>query len=192
MTYDFFAYVSRMKYIKRWCLMHSEIEENVKEHTFDVCVIAHALAVIGNAYYGKAYDVEKTVLYAMYHETSEVVTGDLPTPVKYFNSSINVAYKDLERLADEKLLSTLPDELKEEFAKSVLPDLSSGEYKLVKCADRLSAYIKCLEELKIGNKEFAKAKTSIMKDIEKMPQEEVKYFVKNILPVYGKTLDELE
>ena len=192
MTYDFFAYLSRMKYIKRWCLMHSEVEENIKEHSFDVVVISHALAVIGNVYYGKDYDVEKVVLYATYHETSEVITGDLPTPVKYFNESIKGAYKDLERIACEKLLDTLPAELRAEYEKSVLPDTTSKEYVLVKCADRISAYIKCLDELKIGNKEFSKAKKSIFADIEKMPQEEVKYFVKNILPSYGKTLDELE
>jgi len=172
--------------------MHSEVEENIKEHSFDVCVIAHALAAIGNAYYGKSYDVEKVLLYATYHETSEVITGDLPTPVKYFNESIKGAYKDLERLACEKLLQTLPDELREQYVGAVLPDTDSPEYKIVKCADRIAAYIKCVEELKIGNKEFAKAKTSIYKDIEKMPQEEVAYFVRNILPVYAKTLDELE
>ena len=192
MTYDFYAYLARMKYIKRWCLMHSEEEENIKEHSFDVIVISHALALIGNAYYGKDYDVEKVVLYAAYHETSEVITGDLPTPVKYFNESIHGAYKDLETLANKKILATLPEELRVEYEKSVLPDTQSKEYRLVKCADRLSAYIKCLEELKIGNKEFAKAKTLIYKDIEKMPHEEVKYFVKNVLPSYGKTLDELE
>lgn len=191
-NYDFFAYISRMKYIKRWCLMHSEVEENIKEHSFDVCVIAHALAVIGNVYFGKNHDVEKVLLYAAYHETSEVITGDLPTPIKYFNEKINVAYKDLERLSCEKLLSTLPAEIAEEYKRSVLPDTSSPEYKLVKYADRLSAYIKCLEELKIGNKEFVKAKTSIYKDIEKADSDEVRYFVKNVLPVYGKTLDELE
>lgn len=192
MTYDFYAYMARMKYIKRWCLMHSEVEENIKEHSFDVVVISHALAVIGNAYYNKDYDVEKVLLYATYHETSEVITGDLPTPVKYFNENIKGAYKDLERLACEKLLSTLPEELKAEYEKSVLPDTTTKEYRIVKCADRIAAYIKCLDELKIGNKEFAKAKTSIYKDIEKMPEEEVKYFVKNVLPSYGKTLDELE
>ena len=172
--------------------MHSEEEENIKEHSFDVCIIAHALATVGNKYYGKSYDIEKVLLYAAFHETSEVVTGDLPTPIKYFNEKINVAYKDLEKLSCEKLLSTLPDEIAAEYRKSVLPDVSSDEYKLVKYADRLSAYIKCLEELKIGNKEFAKAKTAIYKDVEKADSDEVKYFVKNVLPVYGKTLDELE
>ena len=190
--FDFYAYISRMKYIKRWCLMHSEVEENIKEHSFDVTVLAHALAVIGNVYYGKNYDVEKVVLYATYHETSEVITGDLPTPIKYFNEKINVAYKDLERLACEKLLATLPEKIREEYSKSVLPDSTSPEYVIVKCADRLSAYIKCLEELKIGNKEFAKAKTSIYKDVLKYDLEEVKYFIEKVLPVYGKTLDELE
>lgn len=172
--------------------MHSDEEENIKEHSFDVSIIAHALATIGNAYYGKNYNVEKVLLYATYHETSEVITGDLPTPVKYFNAKINGAYKELEKLANQKLLSTLPEELRREYEKALLPDTAEEEYRLVKCADRISAYVKCIEELKIGNKEFEKAKKSIYKDIEKMDREEVKYFVKKILPVYEKTLDELE
>lgn len=192
MKYDFFAYIARMKHIKRWALMHSEVEENVKEHSFDVTVIAHALATIGNTYFGKDYDVTKVLLYSVFHETSEVITGDLPTPIKYFNESINSAYKDLETLAAKKLLATLPDEIRAHYEPFVLPDKADKEYYLVKCADRLSAYVKCLEELKIGNKEFAKAKKSIGKDVEQMPLDEVKYFVKNVLPNYEKTLDELE
>lgn len=192
MANDFYAYLGRMKYIKRWCLMHSTIEENIMEHSFEVSTIAHALAVIGNTYYEKNYNVEKVVLFAMYHECSEVVTGDLPTPIKYFNKNINAAYKDLETLACQKLIATLPVELQKEYEKSLLPDVGTGEYKLVKCADRISAYIKCLTEIKLGNKEFSKAKKAIEKDVDNMEQEEVKYFVKNILPVYSKTLDELE
>ena len=122
MTYDFYAYMARMKYIKRWCLMHSEVEENIKEHSFDVVVISHALSVIGNLYYNKNYDVEKVLLYATYHETSEVITGDLPTPVKYFNENIKGAYKDLEKSACQKLLSTLPEELRAEYEKSLKND----------------------------------------------------------------------
>ena len=192
MTYDFFAYIARMKYIKRWCLMHSEREENVMEHSFDVTVISHALSTIGNAYFNADYDVEKVLLYALYHETSEVITGDLPTPIKYFNKEINSAYKDLETLAAKKLLATLPTEIAAEMEKAVLPDHNEKEYRLVKCADRIAAYIKCLDELKVGNKEFSKAEASIKADIKKMELPEVKYFLQNVLPAYAKTLDELE
>ena len=172
--------------------MHSEREENVMEHSFEVTVIAHALATIGNVYFNAEYDVEKVLLIALYHETSEVITGDLPTPIKYFNKVINSAYKDLETLAATKLLATLPGELAAEMKKAVLPEQSEKEYRLVKCADRLAAYIKCLDELKVGNKEFTKAEATIKADIEKMPQPEVKYFLENVLPAYAKTLDELE
>ncbi len=192
MTYDFFAYMARMKYIKRWSLMHSVVEENIMEHTSGVCFIAHALAVIGNTYFEKDYDIEKVVLYALYHESSEVITGDLPTPIKYFNKEINTAYKDLEKNSCEKLLSTLPEELQVEYRKSLLPDTSSKEYQIVKKADRISAFVKCVEECKANNLEFKKAKVAIWNDIEKMQEKEVQYFVKNVLPVYSKTLDELE
>ncbi len=192
MNYDFFAYLNRMKHIKRWALMHSIVEENVMEHTEQVSVVAHALASIKNNIFGGNVDVLKVVLYAQYHETSEVITGDLPTPIKYFNKEINHAYKDIEKGACLKLLSTLPDELKADYEKYVLPDEESEEYKIMKCADKISAYIKCVEEVKSGNSEFIKAKETIYQDILKNQREEVKYFVENILPRYELTLDELE
>ncbi len=192
MNYDFFAYLNRMKHIKRWALMHSIVEENVMEHTEQVSVIAHALASIKNTIFKGNVDVLKVVLYAQYHETSEVITGDLPTPIKYFNKEINHAYKDIEKGACNKLLSTLPEELKSEYTKYVLPDEDSEEYKIMKCADKISAYIKCVEEVKSGNSEFIKAKDTIYKDVLKCEREEVKYFVENILPRYSLTLDELE
>lgn len=192
MNYDFFAYMARMKYIRRWCLMHSITDENIMEHTQQVTVIAHALAIIGNKYYGKDYDIEKVLLYSTYHECSEVITGDLPTPIKYFNEDIKVAYKNLETLACSNILSTLPEELQSEYEKFVIPDTSSKEYLIMKKADRISAYLKCVEEMKVGNKEFKKAKDSIGREINSYKEEEVQYFVKYILPVYSKTLDELE
>ena len=192
MEFDFFAYLSRMRYIKRWSLMHSTVDENIMEHTDEVTVIAHALAVIGNVYFDKNYDIEKVLLYALYHESSEVITGDLPTPIKYFNKEINTAYKDLEVRACEKLLSTLPEEIRAEYEKSLLPDVSSPEYAIVKYADKLSAYVKCVSEVKSGNKEFSKAKLSIGKALKEIETDEVKYFMKNVIPVYEKTLDELE
>lgn len=171
--------------------MHSMVEENIMEHTEQVSVIAHALAVIKNKIYGGNVDVEKVVLYSQYHETSEVITGDLPTPIKYFNKEINVAYKELERGAELKLLSMLPTELSEEYRKYVIPDEKSDEYAIMKIADKISAYVKCVEEVKSGNKEFIRAKQSIKKELDKCDRDEVKYFIKNVLPCYELTLDEL-
>ena len=192
MRYDFYAYMDRMKYIKRWQLMRSQREENIMEHSQGVAIIAHALAVIRNKLYGGSVNIEKTVLYAMYHETSEVITGDLPTPVKYYNRSIHGAYKELERTAAERVTQTLPEEIREELAPFVLADEESEEYGLVKAADRLSAYIKCLEELRSGNKEFAKAKKSIEKDLHSKNMPEVEYFFEKFIPSFSLALDELE
>lgn len=192
MKYDFFAYLNRLKYIKRWSLMRSQVEENVSEHTEQVSVITHLLATVKNVYFGGKVDVLKAVLYAQYHETGEVITGDLPTPIKYFNKEINSAYKDIEKKSAEKLLKTLPSELLEEYEKYVLPDETSEEYQIMKCADRIAAYIKCVEEVKAGNNEFLKAKESIYEDIVKSDREEVKFFIKNVLPKYSLSLDELE
>lgn len=189
---DFFGYLKRMKYIKRWSLMHSSLEENDMEHTMDVTIIAHALALIGNKKYDKHYDIEKVLLYALYHECSEVITGDLPTPIKYFNRDINSAYKDLEASATQKLINTLDEFLQDDYSYALFPDKESSEYFLVKCADKISAYIKCIEEVNVGNKEFKKAHASIGKDVKAIDLKEVKYFIDNILPSYAKSLDELD
>ncbi|MCQ2387110.1 MAG: 5'-deoxynucleotidase [Clostridia bacterium] len=190
--FKFFAFIDRMKFIKRWSLMRSVREENIMEHTEQVAVIAHALALISNKIYNKNVDVNKTVLMAQYHEVSEVITGDLPTPIKYFNPEIKSAYKDLEKGACEKILDMLPSELKGEYEQFVLPDTSCYEYKLVKYADRLSAYLKCVEELKAGNKEFKKAKDSIEKELKNSGNEEVEYYLKEFASAYELTLDELD
>ena len=192
MRHDFYAYMDRMKYIKRWQLMRSEREENIMEHSQSVTLLSHALAVIHNEIYGGKADVLKTVLYATYHETSEVMTGDLPTPIKYYNRSIHGAYKDLERTACEKMTNMLPEEMRGGIAPYVLADEDSIEYKLVKCADRLSAYIKCLEELRSGNSEFSKAKKSIEEDLHARNMPEIEYFFKHFIPSFTLTLDELE
>ena len=192
MRHDFYAYMDRMKYIKRWQLMRSTREENIMEHTQSVTLLAHALATIHNDIYGGSADVLKTVLYAMYHETSEVMTGDLPTPIKYYNRSIHGAYKDLEKAACEKMTGMLPKKMRESIAPYVLADEESVEYKLVKAADRLSAYIKCLEELRSGNGEFSKAKKSIEEDLRGRKMPEVDYFFEHFIPSFGLTLDELE
>ena len=192
MDYDFFAYLSRMKYIKRWALMRSINEENIMEHSLQVTEIAHAIALIKNEMFGGSVDPYKVMCLAVYHETSEVITGDLPTPIKYFNAQINSAYKALEDLAAEKLIEKLPEELKPLYREFILADKDTEEYKIMKAADRISAYIKCVEEVKSGNKEFVKAKESIGKDIKSINDEAVKYFIKNILPSFEKTLDELD
>lgn len=192
MSYDFYAFMDRMKYIKRWQLMRSVREENIMEHSQQVAMFAHVLAVINNKVFGGSADAEKAVLYAVYHECSEVMTGDLPTPIKYFNNSIKGAYKSLEERACDKLLATLPEELRGEISQSVKPDTSSYEYAIMKAADRLAAYVKCLEELRCGNSEFAKAKKSIEDDLHSRNMPEVEYFFENFIESFNKTLDELD
>ena len=192
MPYNFYAFMDRMKYIKRWSLMRSVREENIMEHSQQVAVFAHALAVIKNKFYGGQVNAEKCVMYAVYHECSEVMTGDLPTPIKYFNNSIHGAYKELEDKACDKLLQMLPDELKGELDVYVKPDTASDEYKIVKAADRLAAYVKCLEEHRCGNTEFEKAKKSIEEDILSRNMPEVQYFMDNFIAPFSLTLDELE
>lgn len=192
MRYDFYAYMDRMKYIKRWQLMRSVREENIMEHSQNVAMLAHALAVIHNEVYGGNVDASKVVLYAMYHETSEVITGDLPTPIKYYNKGIHGAYKELEKSACEKIAQMLPEEMQRAIQPYILADEESMEYKLVKAADRLSAYIKCMEELRSGNKEFSKAKKSIEEDLHSRKMPEVEYFFKHFIPSFSLNLDELE
>ena len=192
MRYDFYAYMDRMKYIKRWQLMRSTRKENIMEHSQSVAMLAHALVTIHNNVYGGNADVAKTVLYAMYHEVSEVLTGDLPTPIKYYNRSIQGAYKELEKSACEKIVGTLPEDMKGGIAPYVMADEESLEYRLVKAADRLAAYIKCLEELRSGNGEFAKAKKSIEADLHSKNMPEVEYFFEHFIPSFKLTLDDLE
>ena len=190
--FKFFAFINRMKHIKRWSLMRSVQEENIMEHSYQVATIAHALAVINNKILGGDINVEKVVLMAQYHEVSEVITGDLPTPIKYFNPEIHMAYKDLEKDAERRLLGMLPEDLKGYYAEYVSPDTDSAEYKMVKSADRLAAYLKCIEEVRSGNAEFKKAKKSIEKDLKALGSAEVDYYLKHFAPAYELTLDELD
>lgn len=190
--YKFFAFINRMKYIKRWSLMRSVREENIMEHSQQVAVIAHALALINNKIYNGNADVGKTVLLAQYHEVGEVITGDLPTPIKYFNPEIKNAYKDLEKGASERLLNMLPDTLKEEYREYILPNEESFEYKLVKAADRLAAYLKCVEEVKAGNSEFKKARSTIGLELKNLKRPEVDYYLKEFASAFDLSLDELD
>ena len=185
--------MARMKLIKRWSLMKSIDNENIAEHSAQVAQIAHALALIKNRLYDGSLDPNKVTTLALYHETGEVITGDLPTPIKYYNPKIRSAYKELEVVANEKLLSMLPAEIREDYVELVMQDEDSYEHILVKAADKISAYIKCVEEMKSGNREFAKAEKSLKKEVEAYYEyPEIKYFCDNFLASFKKTLDELE
>ncbi len=191
--YNFFAYMARMKLIKRWSLMKSVSDENIAEHSAQVAQIAHALALIKNRLFGGSLDADRIATVALYHETSEVLTGDLPTPIKYYNPDIRNAYKNIESTANEKLISMLPEELRADYSELIEPCADSYEAMLVKAADKISAYIKCVEELRSGNREFAKAEQSLRTAIEQYYcYEEVKYFCDTFLDSFKKTLDELE
>lgn len=193
MDYGFFAFMGRMKYIMRWGLMRSVERENIAEHSQQTAVIAHALAMIDNRIFRKAVDADRTGMIAVYHETGEVITGDLPTPIKYYSEEISGAYKRVEAEAERKLLEQLPPELKGDISSLVCPDKDSYEYRLVKCADKLAAYIKCIEELRCNNGEFRSAYNTIGGDLERLKRDFpcVKYFCDNFLAAYYKTLDEL-
>ena len=187
---NFFALMARMKYIERWGLMRSVKKENIQEHSLQTAMIAHALATIGNRLYGKNYDADSVAVKAMYHEASEIITGDLPTPVKYYNDDIKKAYKYIESVAVERICELLPEELQEDYRPILLPQ-NAEEKKLIKCADRLCAYLKCVEEVNGGNSEFADALASIKKDIDACDAPEVKYFTENFISAFSLTLDKL-
>ena len=196
MEYNFFATISRMKYIDRWALMRNSRNETLSEHSLEVAMIAHALAVIGNVRYDRNLDENSAALIGLYHDSSEIITGDMPTPVKYYNPEIKEAYKEVEKIAEYKLLQKLPSDLRPAFEKIYKTDNTAEDHylrRLVKAADKISAYIKCIEEEKAGNTEFKTAKASIGKSLDKLSEEfpEVKDFVNEFLPPYGKTLDEL-
>ena len=187
-----FAYLSRMKFIQRWSLMYNNYSENVQEHSQQVAMIAHALAVIRNRLFNGNVNVERTALLAVYHDASEVFTGDLPTPIKYFNPEIKTAYKSIESVANQKLLAMVPEALKQDFLGLFEEAESDLElHELVKAADKIAAYLKCLAELGAGNQEFAQAEKELKVTVEALGLDEVKYFLENFVPSFKLTLDEL-
>ena len=191
MAIHFYALLSRMKYILRWGLMRQSRPENLSEHTAETAVLAHALAVIGNRRLGRRYDEGQAVLYALYHDCSEIITGDLPTPIKYENDSIRTAYKAVEQKAARRLGRLLPPDLREAYQPYL--EGPQGELaRLVKAADKLSALIKCMEEEAAGNREFLRAKEASLASLAALGLPEAEIFLQECLPSYGLSLDELK
>ena len=191
MANEFYALLGRMRYITRWGLMRNTFSENIQEHSHQVAVLAHALALIRREILGlPGPDPERCATAALYHDASEILTGDLPTPIKYHDPEIRTAYKRVERLYGERLLDLLPQQLREHYAPFVLEDEAELE-PIVKGADKLSAYIKCVEELKTGNVEFDSAAKQTMEAIHAMDRPEMEWFVSECLPAFLKNLDEL-
>ena len=191
MRSHFFAYLARMRFIQRWALMRNTSPENVQEHSHQVAVLAHALAVIRNEKFGGTVDPGQVAVAALYHDASEILTGDMPTPIKYDNPAIRKAYKDVETVAEGKLLAMLPQELQGVYAPILTPAAPETE-QLVKAADKLSAYIKCVEELKAGNNEFREAAAQTRRALEGYGLPEVAYFLETFMDSFSLTLDELK
>lgn len=187
----FFAYISRMRCVKRWALMRNTEEENISEHSHMVAVLAHALAVIENRVYGGSVDADRAAVVALYHDATEILTGDMPTPIKYYNPDIRDAYRKVETVAEEKLLSMLPHDIRQEYVP-VLQNRDDAVRTIVKAADKLAAYIKCVEELKAGNLEFKRAAEQTRAALEAMHLPALDYFLLNCMDSFSKTLDELD
>lgn len=188
----FFAYLARMKYIVRWGLMRNTRAENIQEHSLQVAMVAHALAVLRRDRFGGRADPERTALLAVYHDAEEVITGDLPTPIKYFNPQVARAVDGIEEIARERLLAMLPEDLRGPFESLLVPAESDAEHwQLVKAADRICAYLKCVEEAKAGNGEFVRAEQSIRASLEELALPEVAAFLETFAPSFRLTLDEL-
>ena len=188
MNSHFFAYISRMRFIQRWALMRNTAPENVQEHSHQVAVLAHALAVIRNERFGGQVDAGAVAVAALYHDASEILTGDMPTPIKYDNPAIRKAYKEVEKVAEDKLLRLLPPDMQPVYKQVLRPDAETEA--LVKAADKLSAYIKCVEELKAGNNEFRDAATQTRAALEGSGLPEVAYVMDTFLPRLSVTRDQ--
>ena len=191
MENTFFATLFRMKYISRWGLMRCNFPENLAEHSLEVAFLAHALALIGNRVFGKSYDCGAVCVKAMYHDAPEILTGDLPTPIKYHDDEIMSAYRRVETIASKKLLGMLPEELQAAFEPILTGQTQRELHPIVKAADKLSAYIKCIEERKAGNNEFLNAEKQTLEAIHAYNMPEAEYFIEHFIPAFEKTLDEL-
>ena len=190
--YPFFAMLSRMKYINRWGLMRNTRSENICEHSLEVALVAHALAAIGNKKFGRDYDPERAALLAVFHDAPEIITGDMPTPVKYHSEEIRKAYGEVEDLAVEHLVSMLPEEFREDYRKAMTMtgERDQALRPLLKAADKISAVIKCVEERRSGNRDFSKAEQTITQAIRDMKLPEADFFMEEFLPSYGLTIEE--
>ncbi len=187
-----FAYLSRMKFIRRWSLMHSTYPENVQEHSLQVALVTHILAVIRNRLFSGKVSPERAATLALYHDVGEVLIGDLPTPVKYFNPEIKTAYQTIEKTAVHKLFGMLPAELRDDYRPFFAPaDTDRDLHELIKAADKLCAYLKCLEEVSAGNQEFSQAEQALKQAVEQTDLPEVRYFLETFVPSFRLTLDEL-
>ena len=190
MSDNFFAYISRMRYIVRWSLMRNSLPENIQEHSHMVAVIAHALGVIRRDVMGVPCDPNEAAVVALFHDSSEILTGDLPTPIKYHSEEIKGAYRQVENLACNMLLDTLPDELRGAYEPLLTGEAQERLHDIVKAADKLSALIKCVEELRQGNREFAQARLSTERAVRAMGLSAANCFLDEFLPAYELTLDE--
>ena len=190
METGFYALLNRMRYISRWGLMRSSIPENIQEHSHETAVYAHALGVIRREIFHGDCDPEHLAVLALFHDASEILTGDLPTPIKYHDPAIRAAYQDVERLAEDTLLNMLPEPLRDAYRPALRPE-SAEDQRLVKAADKLSALVKCVEERKAGNREFLSAEAQTRAALAEMALPEADWFMENCLPAYEKTLDEL-
>ncbi len=192
-TYSFGAMMSRMKYIDRWALMRNSTKENISEHSLEVAMIAHLLTVIGRVRFGKELDADKAALIGIYHDCTEIITGDMPTPIKYYSDEMRETFQEIEDLAAIQLLAMLPDDIREEYEELFFAQEKDAYlWKLVKAADKISALIKCVEEEKAGNTEFVTAKKATKESIDAMNLEEVSVFFEEFFPAYKMTLDELQ
>lgn len=191
MKEHFFAYLSRMRYIGRWSLMRNSLPENIQEHSHMVAVLAHALGVIRRDVFHVPCRPEEAAAVALFHDSSEILTGDLPTPIKYHSEEIRSAYRQVEDIACRKLLETLPEELRASYEPLLTGEKQAEMHDLVKAADKLSAYIKCIEERKAGNNEFLSAEKQTLRALQEYRMPEVDYFLEHFIPAFEKNLDEL-
>ena len=187
---SFFAMMARMKYIDRWGLMNNTRTENICEHSLEVAMLSHALVSIADTRFGEELDADRAAVIGLFHDASEIITGDMPTPVKYYNPAIKDAYKEVERVAEDKLIAMLPEDLRDIY-RPVISCCDEVLSRYVKAADKLSALIKCIEEVRMGNNEFLKAKASIEEALDAMELPALDVFIKEYLPAYYLTLDEL-